>query len=230
MQRLKAKLERNVFRDFTDEEAEQIKLVQAHQETLIATAQPLTELLVCMARNGVTVVGQSIGSNAQAGLSDPMLQEIRANGGCMLIHNHPSEGSLSYDDWNLVAGNPGIDEIVAINSSGSIFRGRALANARTSLKAKVKTGDVAPDVGQAALEPLWKAFNVALQEQTEMTDPTGLEKLLSWVWSHLVNEQLKALGLVEYEATLSETDGATLSHSSYAPIIAAGQTEVKKRV
>ncbi|MFY8210623.1 MAG: hypothetical protein ACOVOE_15110 [Caulobacter sp.] len=219
-----------MFRDFTDEESGLIQRVQAHQKGLIARGHSLTELLVCVAQDGVTIIDDTIGSNDRVELTAPMLQEIATNGGCILIHNHPSEGSLSYSDWSLAAGNPGIGEIVAVNSSGSIFRGRTIGSAKTSLESKIKVGDVAPDVGQAVLNSLWDLFKAKLVEGIEMPNPGALENLMSWIWSHLVNERLKELGLVEYEATLSEVDVATLSDAELAPFIETGRGEVAKRV
>lgn len=44
---------------------------------------------------------------------------------CCLIHNHPSNNSLSQSDWNVLSNFPKMT-MVAVNSQGSTFRGKVI--------------------------------------------------------------------------------------------------------
>ena len=80
------------------------------------------ELLQCLDAAGTSEHGRSIGRKA-APFTPEMDAAIAAEGGVRQWHNHPSQDSLSHQDW-LCAGLSETVEVLALNANGSIFVGR----------------------------------------------------------------------------------------------------------
>jgi hypothetical protein len=80
------------------------------------------ELLQCLDAAGTCEHGRSIGRKA-APFTPEMDAAIAAGGGVRQWHNHPSQDSLSHQDW-LCAGLSERVEVLAVNANGSIFVGR----------------------------------------------------------------------------------------------------------
>ena len=80
------------------------------------------ELLICLDAAGTLEHGRSTGSGA-APFTEEMEAAITAANGVRLWHNHPSQQSLSQQDW-LCAESSAAVEVLAVNVNGSIFVGR----------------------------------------------------------------------------------------------------------
>ena len=80
------------------------------------------ELLQCLDAAGTCVHGRSIGRKA-APFTPEIDAAIAAGGGVRQWHNHPSQDSLSHQDW-LCAGVSERVEVLALNANASIFVGR----------------------------------------------------------------------------------------------------------
>jgi len=133
---------------------------------------------------------------------------VLQRGGCRLVHNHPSQGSLSQADWSLALAEPGIAEIVAVNSGGTTFRGEVID--WPGLHAVVSGLNAIRD----RLEQV--ASNLASGRPSEMNVILRLEPL----WSHLLNERLAAKGLLDYEIMPCADDATTLTCPRSSPYLA----------
>ena len=80
------------------------------------------ELMHCLDAAGGALQETSTGKKA-APITAEMFSRIDAGGGVRLWHNHPSNDSLSAQDW-LCAGYSEQLEVLALNSRGSLFMGR----------------------------------------------------------------------------------------------------------
>lgn len=105
--------------DFTDTER------RAFAEILAFAKDPANvdmELLLCLNAAGTCEHGRSTGRKA-APFTPEIDVAIAAEAGVRQWHNHPSQDSLSHQDW-LCAGLSETVEVLALNANGSIFVGR----------------------------------------------------------------------------------------------------------
>ena len=198
------------FPPFTTTEDEQIDAVRAHQ---LAT-KPATEMLVCMSECGTRIIDTDVGTANTVHLTPTMLKHLSDAGQCKLIHNHPSEGSLSTTDWRLCIVNPGIIEIIAVSSQRSTYRAAVLNP--SGLDRLLGSADYP----QAEYEVSKKLCQPGVLPVTNW----DLLLALGPSVSDLLNERLASLMLIRYEATLAGTDAALRQHADTVTLLAAGRT------
>ena len=105
--------------NFTDLELQAFTEILAFAQD---SANAEMELLQCLDAAGTCEHGRSIGRKV-APFTPEMDAAIDAGGGVRQWHNHPSQDSLSHQDW-LCAGLSERVEVLALNANGSIFVGR----------------------------------------------------------------------------------------------------------
>jgi hypothetical protein len=189
-----------------------IELVRLHQ------ARARTEALVCLDSSGAAIVDMAVGDPNRVTLTPAMQEHLDAGHNCRLIHSHSSERSLGDSDWAACLADTGIEEIIGVNSSGSVFRGSALDWSGLA-PYRGRLDQIGRDV-EAKVCPLLPADHPAVYLMAD----------LSWVPSHLVNERLHKKGLVLYSAALSIRDGRLLKNPSVAPLVAAGVAEAARHI
>lgn len=159
-------------------------------------------MLICLDAGGQFVIDVSVGGTAAAPLTAAMLAACGKGGACRLVHNHPSEASLSEQDWRLLHGQPGRIEISAVNSNGSVFRGAVLNRA-----------GLAALLGQ--LDEISGHVETATSPKNGVYGPLMKSWLaLPWLWNDAVNERLEATGLVDYERCLAPPDATEIASSA----------------
>lgn len=99
------------------------------------------ELSITVDRAGASHIDRQIFGPHGGQISPAVLAAIRTpTVGCRIIHNHPAQGSLSASDWRLMAGQqPGLEEMIAVNSRGSQFRGKVVTKNLSAFTAAVPT-------------------------------------------------------------------------------------------
>ena len=196
-----------------------IDLVRLHQVEGGGAAKTLA--LVCLDSSegaAPAIVDMAVGAAGRVGLTTGMQEHLDAGRRCLLIHNSPSEGSLGDADWCACLDDTGVEEIVAVNSSGSVFRGAALDwTGLSSYRGKL---DQIAKYVEARLCPYLPADHPAVYLMAD----------LPWVASHLVNERLHKKGLVLYTATLSAPDKRLLRNPAVAPLVGAAVAEAARHI
>ncbi|WIY70843.1 hypothetical protein KB221_07420 [Aquidulcibacter paucihalophilus] len=161
----------------------------------LAIAQELakpreTELLICLNSDGTVEVDRVEGATDRAELTD-LMRVAMASEGVRLWHNHPSRGSLSSADWRLAVANVGIRSIAAVNDSGTVFLGSVKDRSRLD----PSLFDDAAGMGE---HPLTLPI-ITKDSFNDMVHMTFLA-------SHLANQQACDDGMICYAAALSDYD------------------------
>jgi len=191
-----------------------IELVRLHQ----LGAAHKSEALVCLDSGGGFIVDMAVGAPSRVTLTPAMQGHLDSGRTCTLIHNRTSEGSLGDADWCACLDDTGIEELVAVNGSGSVFRGTPLDWPGLS-SYRGRLDEIARAV-EARLCPLLPADHPAVYLMAD----------LPWVASHLVNERLRQKGLVLYSAALSAKDARLLRNPAVAPLVGAGIAEAARQI
>ena len=114
-------------------QAERTAIDEVHRHQLLFSApspssspipQP-TELHIALDGAGTNEIARQIHPARGGNMTATMQAAANSAGGCRMIHNHPSEHSLSSADWNVLA-HHSLMEMTAVNSFGTTFRGKVL--------------------------------------------------------------------------------------------------------
>ena len=153
------------------------------------------ELLICVSADGTIEIGRNKGPQNGVELPAEAGALLEQNGSIRLFHNHPQQGSLSPADWRQSNRWMGRADLIAVNSRGSIFSGAsAHVPELGALLEKVNLNTLRDD-GENALY-------AAPCHKSESWLKTATYHLVG----HALNLELEAMGLVAYEAKLSEED------------------------
>lgn len=87
-----------------------------------------SELHIALDGTGTAEIARQVQPAHGGHMTAVMQNAANSAGGCRIIHNHPSEQSLSSHDWNVLTNHPSI-ELTAVNSLGTTFRGKVLDTA-----------------------------------------------------------------------------------------------------
>lgn len=164
------------------------------------------ELLICTDSTTPRKIGSSLGSGKDARLTGVMLRHLRGGGRCRLWHNHPSYGSLSITDWRLALHWAGIDEIGAVNQSGTWFRGDV--QNKDKLLHITKTFIHSHMVGRlgAIATTHFQDAEVIASNALMSTPSPKFNLYLAAFGTHAVNAALSRLAITGYSMTLGGND------------------------
>jgi hypothetical protein len=189
------------------------------------------ELSITIDRGGTTQIdrqifgphGGNISSKIQAAINTPTV-------GCRIIHNHPAQGSLSASDWRLMATqNPGLDEMITVNSRGSLFRGKVVSSQISKfLSAIPQLREPSKELEQYVSAFLMAQYQNQLQTDPNAQSPLGLIDYISWMFSHIINERFAQIGWIEYRACLAADDQSDLQHPNFQKFVSDAKTEATR--
>lgn len=147
--------------------------------------------------------------------------------GCRIIHNHPAQGSLSASDWRLMAAqHPGLDEMIAVNSRGSQFRGKVVSKHLSVFMAAIPTpSEPSMIVEGNTSAPYYSCYSNQLGANPNLVSPKGLFDHIGWMFSHIVNLRFAHLGWVEYRADLAPDDLSDFNDTTFQPIVRSATNE-----
>ena len=181
-----ARVDPPVAQTIDTEQARQAALARAieqAQQWVVEQGRPLVdqriEFAVGLDRAGAQTF-RVRGGAGYVNFTDAELQSLR---GGYLIHNHPSNSSLSPADIGLAASWQ-LREVIAAGSGGALYRARAVGTIQ-DVEAAIAKAD------GAVRREFWAQINAGLLSP----DDAGF-----WHW-HAVNSLLAAAGLVEYSAS-----------------------------
>jgi hypothetical protein len=123
------------FAPFTVAEQAAINQVLQFQHTFAppssgpTSAPPAQELHLALDGSGNAQIARAIHPARGGTMNHAMQNAVNSAGGCHIVHNHPSQGSLSSDDWSTLAAHPRL-QMTAVNSEGTTFPGRMLSSPR----------------------------------------------------------------------------------------------------
>ena len=167
------------------------------------------ELLQCLDAAGTCEHGRSIGRKA-APFTPEMDAAIAAGVGLRFWHNHPSQDSLSHQDW-FCAGLSERVEVLALNANGSIFVGR-IASWDDRLH------ELLPWLPRLAADLEFHIENLAKQRGLSIEYVVGLASLTG----HILNIALANKMPVRYAFCLLAKDQATVLAADAMAIVADG--------
>lgn len=113
---------------YTKAERKAIKDVLKHQIKLTTSKTLIsdhTELVILLNGTGKRRISRTFQPGTGGHMTEVMKNAAQHHNGCRIIHNHPSGGSLSKYDWNVLANHPKM-EMTVVNSFGTTFRGTVL--------------------------------------------------------------------------------------------------------
>lgn len=204
---------------FTPVELAAIQEVLAHQRAFsspvpdsVAT-NGASELHIALDGTGTTEVSRQIVPASGGEMDAAMKAAANSQVGCRIFHNHPTQGSLSASDWNVLANHPGM-QMTAVNSRGTTFRGEVVAvGAFPSWFAAVARaeGDVS---GR------WESEISSLYDAGQF-DLADFAQANGWLVTLCIAERLRDLGLVEFLAVCVGADAAALADPRAAPVLRA---------
>lgn len=114
------------FPPYTNREQEIISRLKAYQNEFIDSngSELCPEIHVLVDNNGNIINENQVSPNG--GHLTITMQSFAKENLCCLIHNHPSNKSLSQSDWTVLSNFPNMT-MVAVNSEGSTFRGKVIS-------------------------------------------------------------------------------------------------------
>lgn len=190
-------------------------------QDLLTRIPPVYELLICLDSAKALEIDRTYGTSSGAELTKKMLDfGVNHSRGAVLIHNHPLQGSLSDSDWKILFSHHGVKEIVAVNSSGSVFSGKATTSTTVG---STPTQLINPQDNSAAVK---QEINYKIAENSLPGVDMQMFEDVKHLISHLVNERYDTKGIISYSAILSNADNAILRDGTLAPILNAIQTEI----
>lgn len=210
------------FKPYTSVELTAIGEVLAHQRTFsplttgVQATRPQTELHIAVDGTGSAEISRQIHPASGGEMNEAMKAAAASGIGCRIFHNHPTEGSLSASDWNVLASHPAM-EMTAVNSRGTTFRG------------SVVTAEAFPSwfavVGQAeaAVSDLWERMVGEFYGNGDF-HRGDLAQANGWLVTFGIAERLLDLGCVEFETNLAGSDIAVMSHQLAAGILVSLRT------
>ncbi|GEO00566.1 hypothetical protein NSE01_23980 [Novosphingobium sediminis] len=187
------------FVPFTTTERDSIEEVLAHQRAFKNGSGAVnSELHIALDGVGQTEVSRQIQPPAGGEMDAPMVAAANSIAGCRIIHNHPSEGSLSASDWNVLAHHSGM-EMVAVNTQGTTFRGKVIEpDAFPNWFTKIS--EVEEVVGTRWEAQVTEWYNQGCFDLGDFANGCG------WRVTLAIAERLRAKGHVAFEATLAGAD------------------------
>ncbi|MHC0613785.1 hypothetical protein [Komagataeibacter oboediens] len=192
----------------------------AVQDLLKRTPQ-VYELLICLNSAKTLEIDRTYGTSSGAELTKMMLNfSVNHHRGAVLVHNHPSQGSLSDSDWKILFSYHGVKEIVAVNSSGSVFSGKITTSTTVG---STPTELINPQDNSATVK---QNIDYKIAGNSLPNVDMQMCKDVKHLISHLVNEHYDTKGIISYSATLSNADNAILNDVKFAPILNAIRTEI----
>lgn len=113
------------FPPYTNREREIISCLKTYQNEFIdpTGSELCPEIHVLIDNHGNIINENQVSPNG--GHLTITMQLFAKENLCCLIHNHPSNKSLSQSDWNVLSHFPKLT-MVAVNSKGSTFRGKVI--------------------------------------------------------------------------------------------------------
>ncbi|MCL6329046.1 hypothetical protein EXT51_05930 [Pectobacterium carotovorum subsp. carotovorum] len=113
------------FPPYTDREQKIISCLKDYQNNFIdlTGSELCPEIHVLIDDNGNIINENQVSPNG--GHLTITMQLFAKENLCCLIHNHPSNKSLSQSDWTVLSNFPKMT-MIAVNSRGSIFRGKVI--------------------------------------------------------------------------------------------------------
>lgn len=189
------------FNPFTDAELKAIKEVQQHQHSFSPTA-PQSELQIALDGHGSKEIDRQITPSGGGNLTATMIQAASSPTGCRIIHNHPSQGSLSSSDWNALACYHGM-EMTAVNSQGTTFRGKVIKPSAFINWYQ----DIQSAYDSISME-FHKQIGVWYSQQNNHLGDFALDN--DWLVGKAICEQLASKGYVEFECNLKGSDSTAM--------------------
>jgi hypothetical protein len=197
------------FSPFTSLERASIGEVLAHQHGFAPPpgVQPTTgeasELHIALDGDGAKEISRQVQPAEGGEMDEAMQAAANSSLGCRIFHNHPSHGSLSASDWNVLANHPGM-EMVAVNSRGTTFRGKVVAaEAFPDWFAAVTNAET-------AVCEQWEAMISTAYNRGDF-DLGDYASANRWLVTLAIAEELCARAYVEFEAVPIGEDAAVLS-------------------
>lgn len=175
------------------------------------TAPPAQELHVALDGLGSVHIACDTHPARGGNMSQAMLAAANSPSGCHIIHNHPSQGSLSPDDWNALAAHPWL-QMTAVNSEGTTFRGRML-NAACLQQV--------PTYFQSCWDYVAEEFEKQITLWFGSATTFGLGDFGTnngWLVGRAIGERLQAVGYAEFECLPNRANVTALSDPR-APVI-----------
>lgn len=167
------------------------------------------ELLQCLDAAGICKHGRSTGWKA-APFTPEMNEAIAAGCGVRQWHNHPSQDSLSHQDW-LAAGISETVEVLALNSNGSIFVGR-IVDWDDRLKGLLPELPRFSGLLELHVDDLAKKQGLLAEHQIGLSSLTG----------HMLNTALANKMPVRYAFNLLNGDLATVAAADELSLVTDG--------
>lgn len=182
---------------YTAVERQAIQTVLNHQLTFLpiplsgSPSGAATEMHIAIDSTGTAVIDQVIHPATGGHMTEKMQAAAVTEAGCRIIHNHPSQHSLSHSDWNVLAAHPSV-EMTAVNSHGTTFRGKVLdpgafadwATMMTNLPILV-TNCLSQQVTAWISQGLWDVVDVSVQE--------------TWIVGWAIGDRLQAKSYALFE-------------------------------
>jgi hypothetical protein len=186
--------------------------LKAYFEILAFAQDPANdgmELLQCLDAAGTCEHGRSSGRKS-APLTPAMDAAIEAGRGVRHWHNHPSQDSLSHQDW-LCAGLSETVEVLALNAAGSVFVGRIVAW-------DDRLHELLPWLPQLASDLEWHIDTLAKERELAVEHQVGLTNLTG----HILNMALANEVSVRYAFCLMGRNLVTSLAAEAFAIVADG--------
>lgn len=186
------------------------------------------ELSIAVDQAGASYIDRQIFGPHGGHISSAVLTAIKTPAvGCRIIHNHPAQGSLSASDWRLMAAqHPGLDEMIAVNSRGSQFRGKVVTAHLSAFMAAIPAPQEPSTIVEGVTShPYYSRYSAQLLINPNMPSPKGLFDHIGWMFSHIVNLRFEQLGWVEYRADLAPDDLSDLNSPEFQPVIQSATHE-----
>ncbi|WP_145613630.1 hypothetical protein [Nitrospirillum amazonense] len=175
------------------------------------TAPPAQELHIALDGSGITQIACATHPARGGNMSQAMQTAANSANGCHIIHNHPSQSSLSPDDWDVLAAHPRL-QMTAVNSEGTTFRGRMLNTACLQQD---------PTYFQSRWDYVAGEFEkqITLWFSSSSTFDLGnFGTHNGWLIGRAIGKRLQAIGYADFEC-LPDGDNVIALRSPHAPMI-----------
>ncbi|WP_427145177.1 hypothetical protein [Rhizobium pisi] len=166
------------------------------------------ELHVYVSEDGLTVLDVTINPALGGPLSLKIGTMLAAGQKVRLLHNHPSEDSLSSSDWETLAHHHGLLEMVVVTPNGSIYRGKVDYDFQAGqLLSVVKQANAA----YTTMHSMIKVPNVSMRNPSLLSDTGRLPNVF-------IGQRFYELGIVDFGAWFSTPDQYAIADLQHEPI------------
>lgn len=185
------------FPPYTDREQKIISCLKDYQNNFIdlTGSELCPEIHVLIDDNGNIINENQVSPNG--GHLTITMQLFAKENLCCLIHNHPSNKSLSQSDWTVLSNFPKMT-MIAVNSRGSIFRGKVIKPDCFG-NWHEETKDIYYKIERDISNYLGK-LSVNYEYYSDLLDK------ISWFIGVHIGESLLKKGYVDYECNLEGED------------------------